>query len=117
MRECWNGDKESRPTFQELKEEFDDLISHAERYKYVVPLGSVAAEAGLIADPAEAGLIADLAEAGLIADPTEAALIADPTKAGLIADPAEASVHDQPTSSSDCEPLAHLEAASEDSTG
>ena len=108
MRECWNGDKESRPTFQELKEEFDGLISHAERYKYVMPLGSVAAEAGLIADPAEAGLIADPAEAGLIADLAEA---------GLIADPAEGPVHDQPTSSSDCEPQAHLEAASEDSTG
>ena len=90
MRECWNGDKESRPTFQELKEEFDGLISHAERYKYVMPLGSVAAEAGLTADP---------------------------TEAGLTADPAEAPVHDQPTSSSDCEPQAHLEAASEDSTG
>ena len=47
MRECWNGDKESRPTFQELKEEFDGLISLAERYKYVMPLGSVAAETGL----------------------------------------------------------------------
>ena len=81
MRECWNGDKGSRPTFQELKEEFDGLISHAERYKYVVPLGSVAAEAGLVADPAEAP------------------------------------VHDQPTSSSASEPQAHLEAASEDSTG
>ena len=141
MRECWN-DKVSRSTFQELKEEFDGLISHAESYKYVVPLGSVAVEAGLIADPTEAGLIADPAEAGLIADPTEADLIADPAEAGLIADPAEAGliadpaetgliadpaeagliadpapVHDQPTSSSDCEPLAHLEAASEDSTG
>ena len=54
MRECWNGDKESRPTFQELKEEFDGLISLAESYKYVVPLGSVAAEAGLVGDPSEA---------------------------------------------------------------
>ena len=71
MRECWNGDKESRPTFQELKEEFDSLISHAERYKYVMPFGSVAAEAGLIVDPAKAP------------------------------------VHDQPASSSDCEPQAH----------
>ena len=80
MRECWNSDKESRPTFQELKEEFDGLISLAESYKYVMPLGSVAAEAGVIADSAEA--------------------------------PA----HDQPASSSDCEPQAHLVAASEDST-
>ena len=56
MRECWNGDKESRPTFQELKEEFDGLISLAERYKYLMPLGSVAAETGLVVDPAEASV-------------------------------------------------------------
>ena len=83
MRECWNGDKELRPTFQELKEEFDGLISLAEGYKYVEPLGSVAAEAGLVGDSAEAP------------------------------------VHDQPTSSSARLSViqAHLEAASEDSTG
>ena len=48
MRECWNDDKEARSAFQEMKEEFDGLISLAERYKYVMPLGSVAAEAGLV---------------------------------------------------------------------
>ena len=46
MKECWADDKESRPTFKELKEEFDGLISHDVRYKYL-PLGSVLAEAGL----------------------------------------------------------------------
>ena len=35
MRECWNDDKESRPTFLELKEEFDGLISQEERYNYL----------------------------------------------------------------------------------
>ena len=50
MRECWKNDKESRPSFQELKEEFDDLISHAKGYKYM-PLSSLEAEACL--DPAE----------------------------------------------------------------
>ena len=38
MRKCWNDDKESRPTFLELKEEFDGLISQEERYNYL-PLG------------------------------------------------------------------------------
>ena len=52
MRKCWGDDKESRPTFQELKEEFDGLISIAEGYKYIMLLGNVTAEAGLI--PAEA---------------------------------------------------------------
>ena len=35
MRECWKDDKESRPTFLELKEEFDGLISQEERYNYL----------------------------------------------------------------------------------
>ena len=35
MKECWNDDKESRPTFLELKEEFDGLISYEERYNYL----------------------------------------------------------------------------------
>ena len=35
MRKCWNDDKESRPTFLELKEEFDGLISQEERYNYL----------------------------------------------------------------------------------
>ena len=43
MNECWNDDKESRPTFLELKEEFDSLISHEERYNYL-PLNELAAE-------------------------------------------------------------------------
>ena len=38
MQECWNDDKDSRPTFQELKEEFDGLISREEKYNYL-PLG------------------------------------------------------------------------------
>ena len=35
MTECWNDCKESRPTFLELKEEFDALISHEERCNYL----------------------------------------------------------------------------------
>ena len=35
MQECWNDDRDSRPTFQELKEEFDGLISQEERYNYL----------------------------------------------------------------------------------
>ena len=35
MKECWNADKESRPTFMELKERFDGLISYEERYNYL----------------------------------------------------------------------------------
>ena len=36
MRKCWNDDKESRPTFLELKGEFDGLISQDERYNYLI---------------------------------------------------------------------------------
>ena len=36
MRKCWNDDKESRPTFLELKEEFDGLITQEERYNYLI---------------------------------------------------------------------------------
>ena len=36
MKECWNDDKESRPTFLELKEELDAFISHKERYDYLL---------------------------------------------------------------------------------
>ena len=50
MIKCWSDDKESRPTFQELKQEFDDLISHAKGYKYM-PLNGLATKADL--DPAE----------------------------------------------------------------
>ena len=46
MGKCWSDDKKSRPTFQELKEEFDDLISHAKWYTYV-PLSSLATKAVL----------------------------------------------------------------------
>ena len=35
MKECWNDDKESRPTFQVLTEEFDDIISYEEKYNYL----------------------------------------------------------------------------------
>ena len=35
MKECWNDHKDARPTFLELKEEFDDLISQEERYNYL----------------------------------------------------------------------------------
>ena len=35
MKECWNDDKGSRPTFLELKEEFDGLITQEERYNYL----------------------------------------------------------------------------------
>ena len=62
MQECWDDNKDSRPTFQELKEKFDDFISLEERYAYL-PLCSaladleesiVLAEEGL--GPAEEGL-------------------------------------------------------------
>ena len=36
MEKCWNDDKELRPTFHELRAEFDDLISHDEKYNYLV---------------------------------------------------------------------------------
>ena len=35
MKECWNDDKNSRPTFLELKEAFDGLIAYEERYNYL----------------------------------------------------------------------------------
>ena len=35
MKECWNDDKDARPTFLELKEEFDGLITQEERYNYL----------------------------------------------------------------------------------
>ena len=35
MRECWNDDKESRPIFMELKDEFDCLISNKESHTYL----------------------------------------------------------------------------------
>ena len=36
MEKCWNDDREVRPTFQELRIEFDDLISNDEEYNYLV---------------------------------------------------------------------------------
>ena len=83
MNECWNHNRESRPTFQELKEKFDDYISLEERYTYlslgIVPVdlleGLGPAEEGL--GPAEEGL--DPAEEGLC--PAEEGL--DPAEEGL----------------------------------
>ena len=43
MEKCWNDDRELRPTFRELRTEFNDLISHDEEYNYLV-LGSVPEE-------------------------------------------------------------------------
>ena len=43
MQECWNDNKDSRPTFHELKEKFDDFISYEERYTYL-PLCSALAD-------------------------------------------------------------------------
>ena len=42
MKECWIDDMDSRPTFQDLKEEFDNIISHEERYNYLPLEGEVA---------------------------------------------------------------------------
>ena len=36
MEKCWHDDKKLRPTFHELRTEFDDLISHDEKYNYLV---------------------------------------------------------------------------------
>ena len=35
MNKCWNDDKESRPTFMQLRAMFDSLISRDERYNYI----------------------------------------------------------------------------------
>ena len=35
MKLCWNDDKDSRPTFLELKEEFDCFITEEEKYNYL----------------------------------------------------------------------------------
>ena len=35
MKECWNDDKDARPTFLKLKKEFEGLISCEERYNYL----------------------------------------------------------------------------------
>ena len=36
MEKCWNDDRELRPTFHELRIEFDDLILNDEEYNYLV---------------------------------------------------------------------------------
>ena len=36
MEKCWNDDREVRPTFHELKKEFDEFISHEEQYNYLI---------------------------------------------------------------------------------
>ena len=41
MTDCWNDDKEARPTFQEIRVKIDGLISHEERYNYLTPDGIV----------------------------------------------------------------------------
>ena len=51
MKECWLEDKDSRPTFLELKGEFDGFISHKERYNYL-PLKGETAEGEESAVPA-----------------------------------------------------------------
>ena len=52
MKECWADDKETRPTFHELKQIFDGLISQDVQYRYL-RLGSLLPEAGLLAPTAE----------------------------------------------------------------
>ena len=42
MQDCWNDDKDSRPTFRELKELFDSLMSYEERYNYLILNGEMA---------------------------------------------------------------------------
>ena len=52
MMDCWNEDKDARPTFQEIKGKLDGMIAYEERYNYIIP-ASVVAEAG--PTPAEEG--------------------------------------------------------------
>ena len=51
MKKCWIDDMDSRPTFRGLKEEFDDIISHEQRYNYL-PLEGEIVEAMESAAPA-----------------------------------------------------------------
>lgn len=44
MMDCWKEDKDARPTFQEIKQKLDAMISYAERYNYMIP-ESVVSEA------------------------------------------------------------------------
>ena len=41
MTDCWNGDKEARPTFQEIKLKIDGLISDEEGDNYITPGSTV----------------------------------------------------------------------------
>ena len=36
MEKCWNDNRELRPTFHELRKEFDELISRNEKYNYLI---------------------------------------------------------------------------------
>lgn len=47
MKECWNDDSVSRPTFLGLKEELDRLISEEEGCNYLL-LSSALAEEGCV---------------------------------------------------------------------
>lgn len=51
MIDCWNEDKEARPTFQEIKRKLDGMISYEERYNYVIPESAVV-EAGPMVESA-----------------------------------------------------------------
>ena len=49
MMDCWNEDKEARPTFQEIKGRLDSMISYEERYNYMTPVRVVAETAPTLA--------------------------------------------------------------------
>ena len=56
MKECWNDEKESRPNFLKLKEAFDGLIAHGERYNYLQLLACENEIAEEVLGPAEQDL-------------------------------------------------------------
>ena len=89
MRACWSEDKDSRPTFQELKEEFDGLISSDQQYNYL-PLDIDTAEVGITSTEADV----NSAEASITS--TEAGLVL--TEGSL---EAPAATHDQLATCSD----------------
>ena len=41
MIDCWNDDKEARPTFQSIRKKIDDIISQEEGCNYMTPEGIV----------------------------------------------------------------------------
>ena len=41
MTDSWNGDKDARPTFQQIKKKIDDLISQEEGCNYMTSEGIV----------------------------------------------------------------------------